>query len=173
MNDLKRLTAVILIISMLMFCGCSDSSEDTNINAASPTTPTANLWDSEQLREFGLKTLKCPSGVIAEKWDYNEATHSLVVLLTSVDDYEGFAKDLFEIAKKSSGGVMANAEGTAISSFSESCASIDLGMYLFYYRTNGTKFYASTIYYDEGSDLLGYPEKSVLLCLKDVAYIKY
>lgn len=173
-NSLKRLIAVILILCLSVLCGCSDSENDgTQSGEASPTAPTVNMWNNEQLREFGLKTLECPSGVVAEKWEYSEDTHSILALLTSVEDYEALAEALFEVAKKSSGGVMTDSQGNAISELSAASVSEGLGMYLFYYKTNGTRFYASTIYYDEGSELLGYPKNSVLLSIKDVAYINY
>lgn len=167
----KRVLALILAFMLVFLCGCDGSGEDGEVNSSDSTLQAENLWNSEDLREFGLKKAECPDGAIATSWDYREKTHSLIAVVTNLKSADSIVKELFKTAEKSSSGAITDAYGKAITDYKECLNQFD--MYVFYYQANGQKLYASIIYYDEGSSLLHYDPNTALVTLRNVEYINY
>ena len=167
----KRILTLILAVMLVFISGCGGNGEENDGGSSDAVSQADNLWDTETLREFGLKNAKCPEGAVATSWDYREKTHSLIAVVTNLKNADSIVKELFESATKSSSGAVTDAYGKAITDYKDCLNQFD--MYVFYYQANGQKLYASVIYYDQGSSLLNYDPNTALITLRNVEYINY
>ena len=159
---MKRLITLFMAVLLIFMCGCSDGTHDG----------VTDLWNSDTLKEYGLKNLKCPDEAYAIKWDYYEDTHAFVAVINNVTRFESFVRDVYSVASKSATGSMLDAYQNEISGYSGGYNEM-LDLYVYYYNANGSKYYLSVIWYEDGSTTLGYDKNTVLLSVKDVAYISY
>lgn len=159
---MKRLITLFMAVLLIFMCGCSDGTPDG----------VTDLWNSDTLKEYGLKNLRCPDEAYATKWDYYEDTHAFVAVINNVTRFESFVRDIYSVASKSATGPMLDAYQNEISGYSGGYNDL-MDLYVYYYYANGNKYYLSVVWYENGSATLGYDKNTVLLSVKDVAYISY